>query len=253
MQPIIFLQNFLPKHVNRRADRIRLTALETFLHFFWPRHMRIRTDRILMEDHRAIYFAIPKVACTSLKFLVAEAMGREVTGNVHFHKFPKVYDLKKTHYSEYFKFCFVRNPFDRVLSCYLHKFKQGKDREEGFVKKGVYLPFAEYGLFHPGTSFGEFVKGISEIDDNDADAHFRSQHAFIRDGQRDIPMDFIGRLETLGPDVSHIAEKLGFPDVPLHHMEKTDHAGYRQYYTADTRKLVARRYGEDLERFGYSF
>jgi hypothetical protein len=164
-----------------------------------------------------------------------------------------VYDLKERHYSDYFKFCFVRNPFDRVLSCYLHKFKQGKDREEGFERNGVYLPFAQYGLFHADTSFGEFVRGISDIDDTDADAHFRSQHAFIRDGQQEIPMDFIGRLETLGADVSHIAGRLGFRHVRLHHMERTDHAGYRRYYDAETRKLVKRRYAEDLERFGYEF
>jgi hypothetical protein len=135
----------------------------------------------------------------------------------------------------------------------VHKFKQGRDREEGFERNGIYLPFAKYGLFREDTTFDEFVRGISEINDDDADAHFRSQHAFMRDGRRDIPMDFIGRLETLGPDVSHIAERLGFPHVRLHHMEKTDHAGYRQYYNGETRRLVEQRYGEDLERFGYEF
>jgi len=253
MMILQLLQRLLPRYTTRRSERIRLTLVEFVLHLFWPRYLRRRPDRILLEDHKAVYFAIPKVACTSLKFMCAEAMGCQVRGNVHFFKFPKIVDVTRGPYSDYFKFGFVRNPFDRVLSCYLHKIREDGDVHELFTKEGLYSPFKRYGLFRAGMSFEEFVKAISAIDDDEADVHFRSQHRFISEERGVILLDFVGRFEHLERDVTRVAKKLGLEEIRLHHLEKTDHRHYREYYGLKSRKRIERRYKKDLELFDYSF
>jgi len=77
---------------------------------------------ILLERFKAIYVFIPKVACTSIKTVFAELIGLEYEGSIHdapFTKIPK--SALKNEYKDYFKFGFVRNPWDRLASCYVSR------------------------------------------------------------------------------------------------------------------------------------
>lgn len=62
---------------------------------------------MVFEKYKAIYFPIPKVACSSIKVFLTD-----------FAEF-SLDDLDK--FKNYFKFAFVRNPWDRLVSCYINK------------------------------------------------------------------------------------------------------------------------------------
>ena len=80
------------------------------------------SQTIRLEPFNAIYFQIPKVASSSLKALFKKEL--RLPGLApHCTRFP-VADRDKLEagfYSDYFKFCFVRNPWERILSCYHSK------------------------------------------------------------------------------------------------------------------------------------
>lgn len=122
---------------------------------------------------------------------------------------------------------FVRNPFDRLVSCYSF-FRMCNGRREE-----VAMPFDKW------------VRWVCESPERDD--HYRPM---VRDMRSP---EFVGRFESLKRDWPRFQEWLGhdLPDLP--HLNKTRHDAYREMYTSETRWLVEVAYREDLEQFGYEF
>lgn len=144
-----------------------------------------------------------------------------------------------------FVFAFVRDPFDRLASCYVNK----------IVAPQTFPPlFAELG-FRKAMPFAEFVERIAATPDTVADDHFRSQASMLTLKGRIVP-SFVGRFETIGPDWAHVRESvqaLGGPDLgALPHVNKR-RGGADDLPTlfADPAlvALVRRRYAEDFAAF----
>jgi len=196
---------------------------------------------IAIHEYKCIYFFIPKVACTSLKKAVAEILGLNVRTEYHFYHYPFVTDW--TLFDDYFKFCFVRNPWDRLVSCYFNKLQTG------------FPPFKRFG-FSQNMSFSDFAMEVCRIPDNEADSHFRSQVRFLPQRcDKEFALDFIGKFENLTDDFKSICEKIGLPCITIgHHMASQDRdKDYRAYYTDRVCEFVGQRYSADVELFGYSF
>ena len=92
-------------------------------------------------------------------------------------------------YRDYFRFAFVRNPWDRLVSCYSNKFSD--------MGKGLGGPRQRAEEFSPDMSFAEFVEAVHATPDEEANPHFRSQHAVVCDPQGRVMADFVGRFENL--------------------------------------------------------
>jgi hypothetical protein len=208
---------------------------------------------ILLHEYKAIYVSIPKAACTSLKTVLADLLGLE--GSVHFAaRFPQVpkEDIKRK-FPDYFVFTFVRNPWDRVLSCFLSKITTPGDDGPGW-RNGVEFSFWKYGdVFYGGMSFSEFVKAIASIRDDQADIHFASQYLHVTDSSGRLLADCVGRFESLCHDFAEVCARVGMPKLELPHLVKTEHGHYRTYYTPESRQLVRQRYTADVNLFGYEF
>jgi len=220
---------------------------------------------IALHKYRAIYFFIPKVACTSLKAVCVDlvyAKGKQIFIEIdprlpyeaRYHNIPLPYVPRNQiyKYRNYFKFCFVRNPWDRIVSCYCEKIENQNFNKDTYPN-AVYNCLVKYGVFKDNMSFDEFVYAIKKIPDNEADTHFKSQYSFIAGQHGELLVDFIGKFENLEEDFKKIAKRLGFSMIKLPHKAQCYHRHYSTYYTNETRQIIAERFKKDIEMFGYQF
>ena len=67
-------------------------------------------------------------------------------------------------------------------------------------------------------------------------------------------VDFVGRFENLQADFAAVCDRIGLHRTGLPHENRSDgRKAYRDYYSEETRDIVARYFKRDIERFGYEF
>lgn len=216
---------------------------------------------VFLEGYNAVYVEIPKVGCTSLKVAFAQLLGIPLDsfgGNPHLAVFPAIPhdpEVDGPLFPGLFSFAFVRNPWDRLVSCYRDKIAGEVDGFTYFnIRPGVADCLAHYNQFTAGMSFSDFVECVALIPDRDADAHFRSQYTFITNGRCEIAVDFVGRYESLPVDLQYIWEEIKLPEITLPRLQAAHPpVDYQDYYTPHTRSLVAKRFLRDIEMFGYEY
>jgi hypothetical protein len=213
---------------------------------------------ILLRDASAVYFWVPKVACSTFKKVCADYLSLAVDGNdvaetIHHLDFPYVKKYQvRAECQNLYTFAFVRNPWDRLVSCYNDKICDEADHiyerhENRFVK---YLRNIEG--YRPGMTFEDFVNAIVQIPNHRAEGHLRSQASFLSDAHGVLPLTKVGRFETLANDFHAIATDIGLTQV-LPHLRSSGNRDYRDYYSVKMRELVRNRYQADVELFRYDF
>lgn len=216
---------------------------------------------VLLQPYGAVYVEVPKVACTSLKVAFAQLLGIDLKGSggdPHQASFPTPAcrrDPGGSLFPDLFAFAFVRNPWDRLVSCYRDKMAGEAD---GFtrctIRPGVADCLARFKAFVAGMSFEEFAMAVASIPDTEADAHFRSQHTFVTNETGEVAIDFVGRYESLLSDLAHVQHCTGMPDIRLPRLQAAPgRVSYRDYYTSKTRDTIAERFREDIALFEYEF
>ncbi len=136
-------------------------------------------------------------------------------------------------FASYYKFGFVRNPWDRVVSLY--------ERKEAMELRAQ-------------MSFEEFVKWIQYSSSTcPHSSPHRYQLDWFVDANGSILADFIGRFEKLPEDWAQVAGRLGLPDQLPHRRANPRERHYTEYYNDSTREIIARKFDVDIEKFGYRF
>lgn len=142
-----------------------------------------------------------------------------------------------------FSFAFVRNPWDRVVSCY-HYLKSGGifpgDKADAARFVDRYEDFREFVL--EGLQDDAILKQM----------HFMPQYEWLSDGD-DLIVDQVGKFEKLQPAFSRWFRSLGLPDYKLPHVNKSSHKHYKTYYSEDMIRVIRRVYARDVELFKYRF
>ena len=143
----------------------------------------------------------------------------------------------------YFKFMFVRNPWDRVVSCWSDR-RYDKGKKEG----------SEESMFTFDQYIDHIVHLVNKKYDGDmilfGNPHVRSQTGMIYD----IKLDFVGKLENFDDDWRVVCEHMNVQPFKNNlHQNKSERKPYREYYTSRTQQIVAELYAEDIERYDYQF
>ncbi len=147
-----------------------------------------------------------------------------------------------------FKFAFVRNPFDRLVSAW-------KMFTEGVHNSDWRLPPTA----RPDMTLREFLDIV--LDESIGFGPDRNYERRIRN--HTLPQvhpyyaidkaDFVGRFEQYEQGLETICRELHVDPIRPKRTHLTRRQPYPTYYDAETRQLATKYYAEDLARFGYQF
>lgn len=142
-------------------------------------------------------------------------------------------EIGRRKFKTYFKFGFVRNPWDRVVSLY--------ERTEPLQMKDkmIFEEFVDWIEFSSSTCIHS--------------SPHRYQLDWFVDGSGTLLADFIGRFETLEADWTTVAQRLGITESLPHKRANPRSRPYVDYYTARTREVIASKFKVDIDYFGYEF
>lgn len=206
---------------------------------------------IVSHRHRFIFAAVPKTGTHSVRRALREHLGDEdqeqvglfvdrklpypelaAIGHGHLKLSQVRPHLGEERFRDYFKFAFVRNPFDRFVSyCAFMTREQGafQQRPQAVMEHFLFrAPPEQHVLFQP-------------------------QSALLTDGDGgSLLVDMVGKVEDMQASYDAICGRIGIPTRGLERVNASSHGDYRQYYTRDLADAVARRYESDIRLFGYA-
>ena len=87
---------------------------------------------------------------------------------------------------------------------------------------------------------------------NDNVKSFQPQVEWLKDDEGTIAINFVARFETLHADFDQIRDAIG-TGADLPHLNASSRRSYKDYYSDETREIIARWYREDIEVFAYTF
>jgi Sulfotransferase family len=206
---------------------------------------------IVSHRHRFIFVAVPKTGTHSVRQALRAHMGPDDMEQARLFvekefPIPDLARLGHGHLSfqdvqphlgdeafkSYFKFAFVRNPFDRFVS---------------------YCAFA---TSREGT-FDRDPKRVMRHFLFDAPPHnhiiFKPQFSFLCGSDGALQADFLGKVETMQASYDEVAARIGVTTTALDHANRSRRGTYRDYYDQELVDGVARIYARDLELFGYDY
>ena len=173
---------------------------------------------------------------------VAKALFGE-GGNTHAPLSAVEMAFSEREFAAYFKFTFVRNPWDRLVSAY------------EFLRVGVGKDEYDKPLSDKVQSLGDFRSFVDWISNTNASEgmHFWPQSNYVRTDKSEMGMDFVGHFETIDQDVAHVAGRLGVTAALPHLNSSPSRRPYEEYFDAKTAELIGTVYQRDVDLFGYDF
>lgn len=182
---------------------------------------------MISDEYKVIFIHINKTGGTSIsqafgfprKHKVARQLKEEV---------PHKWDL-------YFKFSFVRNPWDRMLSMYKFRIENNFQIDSNI----------------------SFKKWLLEVcpkqrENKSFPPLWGPQLEWLEDKEGNILVDYIGRYERIKSDWEKICKKIN-KKLILPHLNKSNHLPYYKYYDKETKSLVEEWHQKDIAKFGYEF
>lgn len=215
---------------------------------------------MIVHKHKIIFIHIPKTAGSSIeKFFGINKISHkwDKSDRLYLKGWDPEHKLHLQHakacdllskklivenvWNEYFKFAFVRNPWDRAYSDYL--WMQGDRKVEG--------SFEDYIL-----KKGVFEKHLTNLDSKHTRGdHVMPQYEFICDDKGNCLVDFVGKFENLEADFKKACSIASIEYRALPHEKKSlvTKRDYHDFYDQKKKDLVAEVYAKDIELFNYQF
>lgn len=204
---------------------------------------------MISHSHKFIFIHIPKTGGTTVESLLKDygvlLQGRGNFHSIYFKHIPteKLETMMGDEYQRYFKFSFVRNPWDWLISIY--EFCRGfaypflYDSEFSSLKVPV-----EY----QNMPFEQWLRWFHET--------FNMQQSdIISNSKGGLSVDRVFRYENLKTDIEELGAELGLslkqniPRLKASNRKPLDH----YYNSGKSVDLVQKYFSKDIERFGYKF
>ena len=215
--------------------------------------MKNVTKNILIEKHKSIFSFIQKNACSSMKAYLVEILEMQKAENfplnIHnprLYPFPCILDEDIfPKYEAYFRFCIIRNPWERLVSCY---------KEKVMNKPTDYNYFKNYSReFYGGMPFDEFVNIVVSLTDEDSDPHFGGQLNLLTSPEGRLMANYFCNLENLNEHLNEISQITGMPFSTPPQLNVTKKSAYQDFYTPELVEKVRKRFRRDIEFFNFKF
>lgn len=188
-----------------------------------------------------IFIHIPKTAGSSITTQLNK--GTKVVGREHATW--REYKARSPFYfNNSFKFTFVRNPWDRIVSTYFYLKDGGnKDNKDMYYKNLINSKY---------PTFQKFVLEFLNKETIWSHILFWPQWFYIIDNQDKLQVDFLGKYETLKEDNKYIMGILGI-NINLPNSNKSKRKNYEEYYSEKTKQRIGDLYSKDVFLFKYSY
>jgi Sulfotransferase family len=214
----------------------------TGLHFYCA----LGAGKMIIHSKRLIFVHVQKTGGNS----IASALGEHPDcPEKHF----LARDLRECYginvWKDHFKFAFVRNPWDRLVSWWSMINGHRKIYDSG-------IPLNKFHslVLSRSTTFEEFLDCDEEIVDIDGPKWiYRNQIDYLTDISGRLIVDFVGRFESIQQDFEAVTKKALGQSYTLPHLNGSTHHHYSEYYNCSRAKKVEARFARDIAAFGYTF
>lgn len=172
---------------------------------------------MISHSHKVIFVHVPKVAGQSIEHMFLQALGLdwehreslllrkkksdevgpERLAHLTAEEYVRLGYIDKVLFEDYFKFSFVRNPYQRAFSFY------------------NFLGYARI------ISFRTFVKEVLPQKLKEDDFFFRSQYDYLFSKEGKLLVDYVGRLEQIKSDIEKVKDRSGLQGISLPHANKS--------------------------------
>jgi hypothetical protein len=225
------------------------------------RGLRVDRRMIFSTDRNALYVSVPKTGCTTIKTVVAAAFGlvepkildKPTSGNIQRtfmdrdSRWSRLTDDEREDMllgSEKFRFTSVRNPYERIISCYLDKVV---DQHQDYNIRSRISMQGEVSML-------SFLRLVAEEPPLKRDIHYREMVELSY--ADDVTYTDIIRYETFEHDLRRIMERLnstGWPIPKPAERRRTFAASHiESLLGTEECALIQSIYRRDFETFGYS-
>ncbi|KAL6107547.1 chst14 [Pungitius sinensis] len=185
---------------------------------------RTLLQHVLVNDrHRFLYCYVPKVACSNWKRVLKVLSGALESVDVsvkmdHRSDLLFLHSLKpeeiRYRLEHYFKFMFVREPMERLLSAYRNKFGEIESYQRKYgveIARRYRKPPAKDAAAPRGddVTFSEFVRYLLDEDAERMNEHWMPMYNLCQPCA--VRYDFIGSYERLEADAELVLRRVGAP------------------------------------------
>jgi hypothetical protein len=177
------------------------------------------------------------------------AKGTEKLSHLSAEEYVRSGYIEAAEFEQMYKFSFVRNPWERIVSEY---------RYRNYFHHRSFRDFLLHRLPAPGW--------------DDKYRHIMPQYDMLHDQQGKLLVNFVGRFESLQADFDQVCGQLDIQESRLSHRNPSDKKSrnlkrrlrnwlyfngenskenYLDFYDDETVSIVGKLYQKDIEAFGY--
>lgn len=196
--------------------------------------------RRYFKKHKVIFIHIPKTAGTSILSILSN--------NKKYHRDHLTWDfysrVNRWRFNKYYKFTFVRNPYDKMVSTYEYLANGGNQMDD--------IEFQEY-FKENSIDFEKFVLEFLSWEKLQEHILFKPQYLFIYDFHGNCKVDFIGHYESIEQDFSELAKKLNLTEdkLPKKNVSKRKKSYLSYYSNPCVVRKIQELYAKDFQLLGY--